>query len=57
MAEMTKEVISKFFEKCYNKMTTDTGRNIALGIYYIFKTVIIGFGFYYGFNSVGFFIP
>lgn len=57
MAELSKEVISKLFERCYNKMRTDVGRNVALGIYYLFKASITIVCISYGLSTIPFFLP
>ena len=57
MAELTKEVISKLFERLYNKMRTDVGRNVALAIYYLFKTSVIVVSVLNGVYVAQYFLP
>ena len=57
MAEITKRIVSKLFERCYTEMTTDTGRNFALGIYYITRTVIVVVGVLAGISAVPNYLP
>lgn len=57
MAEPIKAIVSKMFERCYNRMNTDFGRNFALGIYYLFKASITIVAISYGWSTIPFFLP
>lgn len=57
MAELTKDAIAKLFERLYNKMTTDIGRNVAIGIYYIFKASVIAVAVFNGIYVAQFYLP
>ena len=57
MAEISKEVIKNLFERAYNKMKTDVGRNVALGIYYLFKASIVIVSISNGLSIAQYFLP
>ena len=57
MAELTKKVLSNLFERCYDRMNTDVGRNVALGIYYLFKASIVIVSVMNGYSIVKYFLP
>jgi hypothetical protein len=57
MAELSKEVIKNLFERAYNKMNTDVGRNVALGIYYLFKAAIVIVSISNGISIAQYFLP
>ena len=52
-----REKIAKLFERCYNSMTTDTGRNIALITYYAFKAMLIVISITYGITTLKTYLP
>lgn len=57
MSNVVKEYVSKLFERCYNRMTTDFGRNVALTIYYVTRTVIVIWSVTVGYGAVKWYLP